>query len=181
MLWKSSHTVGFGYAGAYLVARYCADPKASPLATYPKPPATGIPAFALNVCPSTGCPSCKSSPPQKAPGLGYDNCYNDRALKYVNDLRKMAGAPALTLDTAMATKAQTWATTFNLRGAGASSDATRPETCASLTFHQTIPSKISTLATSGDAELDWWAGSSEYNPTTGGPKGTSSDSIKKTH
>jgi hypothetical protein len=32
MLWASSTTVGFGYAGAYVVARYCADAKAKPLA-----------------------------------------------------------------------------------------------------------------------------------------------------
>jgi len=84
MLWKSTTSVGFGYAGAYVVARYCADAKAIPLAEFPKPPAKSVNAFGLNVCPKTGCSVC----PTPVPGLGYNNCYNDRALKYVNDLRK---------------------------------------------------------------------------------------------
>lgn len=126
MLWKSATKVGFGYAGAYVVARYCADAKAE----YPKPPAKSVPAFALNVCPSTGCPTC----PTPVPGLGYNNCYNTRALKYVNDLRKIAGSPALKLDKEIAGKAQSWATTFNKRGAGAISSQSRPETCSALHF-----------------------------------------------
>ena len=94
MLWKSSTTVGFGYAGAFVVARYCADAKAKPLSEYPKPPAKNISAYALNVCPLSGCKTC----PTPVPGLGYNNCYNDRALKYVNDLRSMVGQPKVVFD-----------------------------------------------------------------------------------
>jgi hypothetical protein len=100
-------------------------------------------------------------------------------LKYVNDLRKTAGSPALTLDVEMAGKAQSWATTFNLRGAGASSDKTRPETCAALHFQQIVPSKIANLALSGDAVMAWWKGSVEYNAATGLPRGSSADSKTK--
>jgi hypothetical protein len=34
------------------------------------------------------------------------------------------------------------------------------------------------MATSGDAMMAWWAGSSQYNEATGEPKGSSSDSRK---
>jgi hypothetical protein len=174
LLWKSATKVGFGYAGAYVVARYCADAgtATTPVAEFPKPPAKNISAFALNVCPATGCPVC----PLPIVGLGYNNCYNTRALKYTNDLRKSLGYPALALDKDTARKAQSWATTFNNRGSGASSDQTRPEDCAALHFHQTVAAKIGTLATSGDAIMDWWRGSSDYDPTTGLPKGSSTDS-----
>jgi hypothetical protein len=87
MLWKSATRVGFGYSGAFVVARYCADAKAKPAAEYPKPPKKNLSAYALNVCPIGGCPAC----PKPVPGLGYNNCYNDRSLLYVNDLRKMVG------------------------------------------------------------------------------------------
>ena len=91
----------------------------------------------------------------------------------------MAAAPALTLDTAIASKAQSWASTFNKRGSGASSDAARPDGCAALHFQQTDPAKIATLATGGDAVMAWWNGSKEYNPATGLPKGASTDSKTK--
>lgn len=69
--------------------------------TYPKPPAKGVTAYALNVCPVGGCEPC----PKPVPGLGFNNCYNARALGYVNDLRKTVGHAAMVLDTDIATKA----------------------------------------------------------------------------
>lgn len=88
LLWKSSVRVGFGYYGQYVVARYCAKKDSKIEDTpYPKPPEKGLTAYALNVCPENGCAKC----PTPVKGLGYDNCYNARALKYVNNLRKMVG------------------------------------------------------------------------------------------
>jgi len=77
----------------------------------------------LNVCPLGGCAVC----PKPIKGLGYNNCYNDKALKYTNDLRKLVGQPKVTLDTEIATKAQKWAKEFNVRGAEATEN--KPETC----------------------------------------------------
>jgi hypothetical protein len=51
MLWVSATRVGFGYAGRFVVARYCADAKADPKAQYPKPPMDNKDAYAFNVCP----------------------------------------------------------------------------------------------------------------------------------
>jgi hypothetical protein len=56
MLWKSAATVGFGYAGPYVVARYCADLTASPLSKYPVPPKEAdVVAYGFNVCKVGGC------------------------------------------------------------------------------------------------------------------------------
>lgn len=86
VLWKSSNKVGFGYAGAYVVARYCPNPKAdtkkNQYAKYPRPIANNKPlgptAYALNVCPiktEDGKGGCLKCPP--IAGLGYNNCFND--------------------------------------------------------------------------------------------------------
>jgi hypothetical protein len=176
MLWKSAKYVGFGYSGPYVVARYCTDATAKPLAEFAKPPLENIRAYGLNVCPNTGCVTC----PKPVPGLGYNNCYNEKALKYANDLRKLTKSGDLVLDYDIARKAQTAAKTFNYRGSAATTDDTRPAVdCAALHFHQTIPAKIDTLATSGDAIIDWWNGSSQYDAEKGKPKGDSTDSKRK--
>jgi len=148
LLWKSSLRVGFGYYGQYVVARYCAKKDTKIEDTpYPKPPEKGLTAYALNVCPEGGCAKC----PTPVKGLGYDNCYNARALKYVNNLRKMVGQPEVEIDYDYAIKAQSWANTFNVRGSEATTEVARPDDCASLHFQQTISDRIDTLAESGDA------------------------------
>jgi hypothetical protein len=88
-----------------MVARYCADAKAVPKGIYSPPEKKNVAAYALNVCKLNGCDLCLNNKPIK--GLGYNNCYNDRALGYVNGLRKQIGSPALVLDTSIATKTQT--------------------------------------------------------------------------
>lgn len=110
LLWKSAKTVGFGYSGSYLVARYCSDAEAIPKGTWSPPTEKNIAAYGLNVCPIGGCKGCGTSDKPSnnyIKGLGYNNCYNDRALGYLNGLRKQDGSPALVLDTDIATKAQT--------------------------------------------------------------------------
>jgi hypothetical protein len=77
----------------------------------------------LNVCPLKGCNEC----PKPIKGLGYNNCYNDKALVYTNNLRKVVGQPKVILDTEISAKAQKWAKEFNDRGAEASEN--KPETC----------------------------------------------------
>jgi hypothetical protein len=130
MLWSSAKTVGFGYAGSYIVARYCSDAKAE----YPKPPTSisskNIPAFGLNVCKVGGCNKC----PLPIEGIGYNNCYNTDALEYINNLRKIVSRDPLKFNVEYAIKAQSWASTFSKRGSGASSDQARPANCAALHF-----------------------------------------------
>lgn len=113
-------------------------------------------AYGLNVCPLGGCAKC----PTPIKGLGYNNCYNTKALKYVNDFRKSVGYTELKLSIDYANKAQKWANEFNSRGSGASSDSSRPSECAQIQFQQTIANKISVLNDSGDAIVAWWEGRS---------------------
>jgi hypothetical protein len=104
------------------------------------PPEKNISAFGLNVCPISGCPRCKDSKGEwldksvPVPGLGYNNCFNDRQMEYVNDLRALVKAPKVVFDAETAKSAQSWATKFETRGSGATSDATRPDDCVSLHF-----------------------------------------------
>jgi hypothetical protein len=96
LLWRATTEVGFGIAGNFAVARYCAGGNT---------PAGDAAAYALNVCPKDGCAKC----PTKIKGLGYDNCYNKRALTAANIKRAAAQSTDLKLDTAVAIKAQAWA------------------------------------------------------------------------
>lgn len=94
----------------------------------------------MNVCPKKGCVGCKED--KAIPGLGYNNCYNDKALTYINGFRKQVGSPALEINTDYATKAQDQAVILDTRGSTANSDTQRPTTCNSITFHQVAPEKI---------------------------------------
>lgn len=170
LLWRDSTDVGFGIAGAYVVARYCVEGNN---------PLDNVPAYGLNVCPVGGCPAC----PTPIPGIGYDNCYNDIALDGANLKRGESQSSPVALDTDTAAGAQKWAETLDSRGSITSSivglgDNERPDGCAEILFEQTDANKVDTLATSLDAIDAWYAGNTEYDAEKGAPK-TPDDAQKK--
>jgi hypothetical protein len=82
--------------------------------------------------------------PKPIPGLDYDNCYNARATTAANLRRGQAGAGELTMDPAVAAKAQAWADKLLERAAIASStknDGRDPKKCSENVYEETDPSK----------------------------------------
>jgi len=90
------------------------------------------------VCPKGGCEVC----PKPIKGLGYDNCFNAKAITAANIKRAAAMSGALTLDRSVATKAQAWAVELSQRadiasssqGDGKTAMTSRPSNCGENVF-----------------------------------------------
>lgn len=142
LLWKDSHTVGFGISGKYVIAWYCDKGNTGTVDNYKKNVGT--------LCiPTTG---------------DANHCYNERALKAANAKRLIHGSPALTnnLVTAKAIQALMDATGYT---GGPVTKASAYASCNQIVYNykaQTVKA-ASIVMTTNIAVDTWYKGKQFYD------------------